>query len=340
MARGRAESGFCKNWYNVCMKKMIAAGFMLVCTFAALAQVSVISVKDEDKHATKDDFSHTFEYYIVPQGGGTGGKCQATRIERRWFATAAHCVTPLCDKGCTIQLDLLEQPLSALATVQHTPKQPAVFVHPQYSAGSFALNDFALFRLDLDRTPLAYYRRGEPNTLVPAKTFSAFLNKNRTAASQLKHIQSPSFPRIILFGNGNFLLKGRISVISIFGGKRKVKQNVHPVHYVNDLGFAYTENFGVIKGMSGSGVMTNTGELAGIISGNLTSTIRSGFNQAAQTKEFFMFPVFNKSTAGFMQSVMGSDYYKLDWTDSYPALARKSRQNYAGIVSLVRSATE
>lgn len=321
------------------MKKFIVTGIVFLWAVALLAQVSVISVTDEDKHSTKDDFSHTFEYFVFPHGGGSAGKCQATRIERRWFATAAHCVVPLCDKGCTIEVDLLEQNLSARAAVQHSPKRPVVFVHPEYSAGSFALNDFALFRLDLDRTPLTYYRRGNQNIAVSAQTFSAFLNKNRTAASQLRHIQSPVFPRIILFGSGNFLLKGRISVISIFGGKRQIKKNVHPVHYVNDLGFAYTENFGVIKGMSGSGVMTNTGELVGIISGNLTST-RSGWNQAAQTKEFFMFPVFNKRTAEFMQNVMDSDYYKLDWTDSYPSLARKSRQNYAGIVSMVRGATQ
>lgn len=310
---------------------------LIWCWAAVLcAQVSIISVTDEDKHATKDDFSHTFEYYIFPQGGTAAGKCQATRIGRRWFATAAHCVTPLCDKGCTLEVDLLEQPLSARASVQHSAKKPVVFIHPDYAPGALALNDLALFRLDLDRTPLTYYRRGTQNVAVPSQTFAAFLDKNRQAASQLRHIQSPVFPRLVLFGEGNFLLKGRISVIAIFGGKRRVKKNIHPVHYVNDLSFAYTENFGVIQGMSGSGVMTNTGELVGIISGNLTSTTRAGLNQAAQTKEFFMFPVFDKRTVKFMQDVMGSDYYKLDWTDSYPALARKSRRNYADIVNLVR----
>lgn len=321
------------------MKKFILTGLAFLWAVVAGAQVSVISVTDEDKHATKDDFSHTFEYYIIAPQGSAGGKCQATRIARRWFVTAAHCVTPLCDKGCSLEVDLLEQPLSARASVQHSAKKPVVFVHPEYTSGSLALNDFALFRLDLDHTPLTYYRRGTKNVWVSAKTFAAFLDKNRQAASQLRHIQSPVFPALVLFGQGNFLFKGRLSVISIFDGKRKVKKDPHPVHYVNDLGFAYTENFGVIKGMSGSGVMTNTGELVGIISGNLT-TSRPGLNKAAQTKEFFMFPVFNKRTAEFMQTVMGSDYYKLDWKDAYPSLVRKSRQNYAGIVSLVRTMAE
>lgn len=327
-----------ENCYNVSMKKFMLAGLALSAACVLWAQVSVISVTDENKHATKEDFSHTFEYYILPAGRSSSvGKCQATRIGRRWFATAAHCVTPLCDNGCTVELDLLEQPLSARAGVTHTVKKPAVFVYPGYKPGALALNDFALFRLDLDRTPLTYYRRGAQNRAVSAKTFAAFLDKNRRAASQLKHIQSPSFPPLALFGQGNYLFQCTISVISIFGGKRSIKKNPHAVHYVNDLGFAYTENFGVIKGMSGSGVVTNTGELVGIISGNLT-TDRPALAQAARTKEFFMFPVFNSRIADFMKEVMGSDYYKLDWKDAYPSMVRKSRRNYGGIIEAVRSA--
>lgn len=320
------------------MKKFILTGLAVLCACAAFSQVSVISVTDENKHATKDDFSHTFEYYIFPSGRAAAGKCQATRIGRRWFATAAHCVTPLCDNGCRLELDLLEQPVSARAAAEHAPKNPAVFVHPEYVPGSLAQNDFALFKLDLDRTPLVYYRRGKNmNVSVGAKAFAAFLDKNRRAASQLKHIQSPLFPPLVKFSSGNYILARKISVISIFGGKRDIKANPHPVHYVHDLGYAYTENFGIIKGMSGSGVVTNTGELLGMISGNL-STSRAGLTKAASVKEFFMFPVFNDNIAAFMESVMGSDYYKLDWKDAYPSFVRKSRKNYRDIVAAAHSA--
>ncbi len=336
IAGGTGTQALGENCYNVSMKKWIVTALACIGAAAAWAQVSVISVTDENKHATKEDFSHTFEYYIIPAGRpAAGGKCQATRIGRRWFVTAAHCVTPLCDKGCTLAVDLLEQPLSARAEVSHTVKKPAVFVHPGYMPGSLALNDVALFRLDLDRTPLSYYRRGAQNVAVSAQTFAAFLNKNRQAASQLKHIQSPSFPPLVLFGQDNYVVQRTLSVISIFGGKRQIKKNPHPVHYVNELGFAYTENFGVIQGMSGSGVMTNTGELIGIISGNLTLS-RPGQNKASKPQEFFMFPVFNRRMTEFMQDAMGSDYYKLDWKDAYPSVVRKSRQNYREMTEIVR----
>lgn len=311
----------------------------------AWSQVSVISVTDEDKHSRKEDFYHTFEYYVTPVGKQTGaaGKCQATRIGRRWFATAAHCVKTACQNGCTIQMDLLEQPVSALAKVTHTAKKPAVFVHPGFAADKMVKNDFALIRLDLDRAPQTYYRRPagkrKYNLAISRADFAAYLEKNRSAKSQYSCIISPEFPALVLFDDGNYKIDRKLSVISIFDGKREIKPNPYPVYYVKALGFAYTGNFGIRKGMSGSGVMANTGELIGIISANLTS-VRWTDKKNAKTEEFFMFPVFNQEIASFMEDTMGSDYYKLDWKDAYPSFVNKSRKSYASVVEAVNWANE
>lgn len=326
-------------------KKMFFTVGLLCAATACWGQVSVISVTDEDKHSRKEDFTHTFEYYIMPAGKQTGpaGKCQATRIGRRWFATAAHCVKTACQNGCTIQMDLLEQPVSALARVTHTAQKPAVFVHPGFSEEKMVKNDFALIRLDLDRAPQTYYRRPagkrKYNLGISRAAFAAFLEKNRTAKSQYNHILSPEFPPLVLFDDGDYEIDRKLSVISIFDGKRELKPNPYPVYYVRALGFAYTGNFGIRKGMSGSGVMANTGELIGIISANLTS-IRWTNKKNAKTEEYFMFPVFNREIASFMESVMGSDYYKLDWKDAYPSFVRKTRNKNTQVVEAVNWANE
>ena len=324
------------------LKKWVLCLLCATSVFAVAGEVGVISVTDENKHSTKADFAHTFEYYILPleKGSSSGGKCQATRIHRRWFVTAAHCVTA-CEKGCQIQMDLLEQPVSALASVEHTPKKPAVFSMPGYSSKSFVKNDFALIRLDLDKSPLLYYKRGEKiNQQIPQNLFDQFLSTHPSARRAFYRIKHPQFPPLVLFDRANYILDRKLSVIAIFGGKRTIKKNSYRVHYVKELGFAYTNDFGIIKGMSGSGVMTNTGELIGLISG-IFQTIKIPRQKPAEAQiesEYFMFFVFNKEAEEFMKDTLGSDFDKLEWKEAYPSFVSKSYRNYSAIIQRVRHA--
>ena len=324
---------------------MLKKLFLFFLLFAALfvwAEVSVMSVTDEDKHTSKEDFYHTFEYYIT-SSGHQGAKCQATRIGKRWFATAAHCVKELCAKKCTLQIDLLEYNTSAVATVEHSSKAPAVFVHPGFSMNVFALDDFALIRADLRRTPLVYYVRSKnpesPNMGISKEKFDSFLEKNRKAKSQYNRVLRPSFPPILVFDEGNYLLDRKLSVISIFSGKREVKLNPHPVYYLKKLGYAFTNNFGIRKGMSGSGVMTNTGELAGIISANMDLWYKKG-NEKIQEMNYFVFPVFNASLVNFMRDTMGSDFYQVEQKDAYPYAVSKTRKDFSALIPVLKSSSK
>lgn len=310
-----------------------------------LAEVGVISVTDTDKHSKKEDFSHTFEYLITPIGQMSGkvGKCQATRIAKRWFATAAHCVIDSCKKGCEIRMDLVEANTSAWVSTTHTPKKPTVFWHPDFTFNTFVKNDFALIYLDLDNAPVTYYRRATAsnpvNTIIRKEEFSAFLSKNRAARLALYRVYHPSFPPLMIFDEGNYKLDRILSVIAIFDGKRDVKINKNPVYYVKKLGFAYTKNFGVRQGMSGSGVMTNTGELIGVISGTFQSFYQTP-NSKIKEENLFMFSVFNKSIASFMENVMGRDYSLLDWKDAYPYSVVRTKKDFSSVVQMVQEADQ
>lgn len=101
---------------------------------------------------------------------------------------------------------------------------------------------------------------------------------------------------------------------------------------MRQLGFAYTQNFGVREGMSGSGVMTNTGELAGIISAYLGIIIAG-----QKASQYFMFAVFNGELTEFMESVMGSDYYKLDRRAASDGYLKKSNTDHGDIVAAVQA---
>jgi len=308
---------------------------LLFClSLPVMAQVSVLSVADEDKHSHKEDFWHTFEYYIIPTEGASS-KCQATRVAKNWFATAAHCVVPRCDKGCTLKLDLLEQPVSCLIKAEHTAKKPIIFAHPKYD-NSLTVpvgHDFALFKMDLSVLPATYYIRPteeEPRiVLISRAAFQNFLAQHPAARREFNRALRPELPPLLVFDNVTKRIDRKLSVVSIFDGKRDILQNPYPTDYVKQLGFAYTQNFGVKKGMSGSGVMTNTGELAGIISAFM--------GEKNKEKQYFMFAVFNKELTDFMEEVMGSDYYKIDRKDSFPNYVVRSPKNHQNIIDIVRT---
>ena len=307
---------------------LVLLGFLLV--YPVWAEVGVIAVTDEGKHSTKEDFYHTFEYFITSPGQ-SGSKCQATRMAPHWFVTAAHCVKDLCARACSLQLDLLEAPVSAFAKVEHSTQNPTVFVHPGYQQGHFVKDDFALIRLDLNRAPKTYYRRAtspkEPHVALSEQKFTVWLAKHPRVARMYRRVLNPQLPPIAVFDNSNYELDRTVSVISIFEGKRQVSVNPNPVYYVKDLGYAYTQNFGIRKGMSGSGVMTNTGELIGIISAYVGADLYKG-KEKVKHQEFFVFPVFNNDFLRFMQDVMGRDFSRVLQKDAYPYLARKTRKNF------------
>ena len=286
------------------LKNLFIFSFLLF-PFMLQAQVSFISVVDEDKHAKKEDFFHTFEYYIVSSDEKMS-KCQATRIGKNWYATAAHCVKNPCEKECTLLVDLLEGPVSGLAEVKHSKQKTKVFVHPDYKQEVGVKNDFALFKMNLSLVPVRYYQRSEkdngPHRTISKKTFEDYLEKNPKTARAFRSVLRPQSPAILFFENKTYRIDRQLSVMSIFDGKRNILKNPYPTDFVKELGFAYTKNFGVRQGMSGSGVMANTGELVGIISAYL------GFSIGQKREENFMFAVFDQNLRDFMESVMDRTY--------------------------------
>ena len=320
------------------MKRVFLFLLLFLLTCPLCAQVSVISVSDEDKHSTKEDFYHTFEYFVISAAEGEkdpskGGKCQATRVGKRWFATAAHCVAQTCAKGCTLRMDLISAPVSALAQVTHTVKKPVVFVHPKYKDGSPIQYDFALIELDPRRADKMYYRRATKernyNLILPKVRFEQWLARNPKTKSAYLHALSPQIPPIAVFDGGNYVVDRTISVISIFDGVRAVQIDKHPVYYLKNQKVGYGDNFGIRKGMSGSGVMTNTGELIGIISANVSAVWQQ--NKKVTKESWFVFPMFNEDLMSFMRDTMGNDYYDMEQVDAYPYLASKTQKDFSRV---------
>lgn len=295
------------------MRKILVLFFFLLACFCLRAEVGFITVTDEDKHSRKEDFYHTFEYHIIPEKGGDS-KCQATRIGRQWFVTAAHCVYERCvQQKCSLRLDLLEGDISVFVTVDHSKQDKHVFIHPDYNPRIFAKNDFALLKINPLQGNWLYVKRLSDKVLmpIPQKIFEDAVSKSLSARRAYRKVISPSFPPVLFFEHSTKKIDRKISIISIFDGKRDILPNPNPSYYVKEQELGYSYFFGTKKGTSGSGIMTNTGEVIGVNTGN---HLYSDKNR----KDIHVFVVFNEKIMEFMKQVMGRDYDQLNTKWAYP----------------------
>ena len=287
----------------------------------------------------QQDFYHTFSYKVFH--GRNGMSCQATRINDRWFVTAAHCVKDVCRNSCRIEMDLMDTPVSVKATGWHDSKYTySVFVHPGYKKTNAAKDDFALIRLDIKNASKIYYQRATrnyPQVKLSRNQFSNWINRFPAAKKQYWDLFSFRAPTIVDFEGGNYEFLRTISVVSILNGKRIVKQNTTPVYYVKNLGYAYTYDFGIRKGMSGSGVLTNKRELVGIIAANVTENYYQNRRRVGG-RNWFMFPVFNEEVIAFMQAVMGDEFDTLQIKKAYPGVVKKTNRDFSAIGDLAARA--
>lgn len=287
----------------------------------------------------KQDFHHTFAYKVFH--GTNGMSCQATRINSRWFVTAAHCVKDVCRKSCTIEMDLMDTSFSAKVIGYHDEHRYRVFVHPGYKKTKAAKDDFALIRLDVKNEPKQFYRRRtvqHPQDIrISKRQFFAWLRENPAAYKKYEELWKFAPPEIVEFEGGDYEILRTLSVVSILNGKRTVKQNKTPVYYVKNLGYAYTHDFGIHKGMSGSGVISDKRELVGIISANVKENYFKN-NRQVFGRNWFMFPVFNEEVIAFMKAVMGDEFNTLKIKPAYPSAVRKTNRDFSAISKMVGQA--
>ena len=73
----------------------------------------------------------------TPDGQVEAAHCQAVRLTRDWYITAAHCVYDFCgaNRSCVVQFDLAQSPdpLLAQARVRSNSSFRNVFIFPGYN---------------------------------------------------------------------------------------------------------------------------------------------------------------------------------------------------------------
>ena len=244
--------------------------FILFLSLIALvqAEISFVTVSDEKSYSSVKDFTNTYEINLNKHGSNDIVKCQAVRLAKNWFITAAHCVKAPCENGsCSFQARLMVGPNyeADFTTTQGKKFSKKIFTFSKTKLGAKeVLYDIALVYFDPKETKTVFKD--------PLRKFyiseAEFLRRIPNKAVYLRALNGTHLPTILVFNTKKpVVLKRDLSIISIWSGKKELLKNSDaPIFYSPKLSNIITRNFGVIKGISGSGVMTNTGELLGIVS--------------------------------------------------------------------------
>lgn len=209
-------------------------------------------------------------------------QCQAVRILPKWYLTAAHCVYPMCKEECTVYIKLLEGDLQAIARVEHSTAEPTVFWQ-DYNPNSLrdVRQDMALIRFDQEKADFSFRHVSKRKNLEQAE----FLQMLKTNPYQVQREQWDSLhqarPKLLLVGDVfSRRLTKPIAVPDLRPSRFEAQQmkqgdvsyvysDVENFYYFTELKHYLGTNFGVYKGMSGSGVVLPGGEIIGIVSANL-----------------------------------------------------------------------
>ncbi len=247
--------------------KIILFLFLFLAPTFLIAEVSFVSVSNEESYNSVKDFTNTYEINLNKHNSDDIMKCQAVRLARNWFITAAHCVKEVCSGDCSFQARLMVG-----------PDYEADFTTSQTKYSGKKIFTFSKTKLDLNQIlydiALIYFDPKDTKTVFRGGagfgriTEAEFLKRVPSRAAFVRALNGTNLPTILVMQSKKpFVLRRNLSIISIWSGKKDLlKSTDAPVFYSPDLSNLITKNFGVIKGISGSGVMTNTGELVGIVS--------------------------------------------------------------------------
>jgi hypothetical protein len=260
------------------------------------------------------NFNNTYEINIVKGKPGPGSnemaKCQAVRLSKEWFITAAHCLKPICDGGCTIYARLLIGPgyEMDIKTEHASMSGNAVKLHEREKVNQSGVGyDIALINFASAESEYVY-KDLENAHLIPQDMFMEKVKYNLKEYTEAR--EGVNFPSLLLLkAQTPKLLNRYLAVASIWDGKTEVLSTFGPVFYSPKNQYLYTNNFGIRQGISGSGVVTSSGELAGIVSS--TGAMQQQSQEGTKALDYTFLSVFDEYALGFIRRNIGNVQYKV-----------------------------
>lgn len=247
-------------------------------------------------------YNNTYE--IAINNGKSQFKCQAVRLSKDWFITAAHCLVPVCNSACTINARLASAKDYELEiSTKHSAGSQAVFLHFKSKEEQVSY-DIALIRFPPEKSNYLFKDKKLGCLVTQEEAFSKLNSSQKTDFTQA--MQGVNFPTILsLKTQTPKVLRVSLGVASIWDYKTEILSSEDYVFFSPKHNYIYTSNFGIRQGISGSGVITSSGELAAIVSAVANTQRVITFDGGGSTSTniaFSMFSTFDDSVLSFLKS--------------------------------------
>ncbi len=270
-------------------------------------------------------------------------KCQAVRLDDKWFLTSAHCVYSACaTRPCTVEVTLAESSgLLARAWIKHSTASQSVFIYKGYFPGQNRINgrDIALIQMDPSKTEYMYLNL-EDGTPLTQEMFQSQLALDPEARAQF-NAQKPLL--LSVANTPTVQLKSQIVVPKTTAGVISyLTEPLAEAFYVKDLQHYVAPSFGVQQTNSGGGVFTHTGTLAGLVSsviyakdGGVSFHDNEGKTVFRVTKAqgLFLFTGFNGETLSFIRQYVPH----VRTVNALPDLAATSKKDFNQITQAIEA---
>ncbi len=246
----------------------------------------------QGKDIFADDFVSQKEFWI-----NNRSTCQAIRIHKNWFLTAAHCVEACRSSACNIKVLLAVGEVTASANLSASD----VFIPQQYMGKDGKANvlwDVAL----LHYRPSAVRYQTWEGAVADGDDFAQAMQADPELKTQWRGAVRPAYPALVVYsGQEEKFFNDDIIVPRWTQGELTFRSSPDHILYTGKKTAMWvSDGFGVDHGNSGGGVLLENGDLLGVVSAkrnnDMPANIRQAFPEFAQSSEFFMFTGFSKKT--------------------------------------------
>ena len=195
-------------------KIFLFLSFILL-TAVLMAEVGFFTVTNEESYNSVKDFTNTYEINLNKHNSDDIMKCQAVRLARNWFITAAHCVKDICTGDCSFQARLMVGPNYeadfTTSQTKHSGKKIFTFSKTKLDLNQI-LYDIALIYFDPKDTKTVFRGGAGFGRITEAE----FLKRVPSRAAFVRALNGTNLPTILVMQSKKpFVLRRNLSIISI-----------------------------------------------------------------------------------------------------------------------------